>query len=271
MPDVVARVAGYSVTRAELNRYTQYAATFDSVVYPGSSEARCSQMPEAAACNRFRAEVLARLIQETTILRYARRHHMVLSDADKVIARRQLDQLMAPGAPTARLFRLGVSKRFVSQVVERQLLIQKVEEQVAGVRARTGPELHIRKIGIPSSGNASTDVREVMSIASGGKVPAGAAERTEWMAPFRMKPDVRRALSGVRRGDFVGPFSRPGYVLVVQLLGRAVHTYSAPAHAMLTSKLFRKWLQAAVRAARPECERGSRHLHPCPASMMKAA
>ena len=270
-PGIAARVGGRAITEAELRAYTRYAATFDSVVYPDSAEATCVRSPARQACATFKAGVLGRLIQERTVLNYAALHHIRLSAADNLAAQTQIRHLTATSAPTSRLFRLGISRRFVTQVVRTQLLVQRVEERVAGTRARRGPESRIRKIGIPISGNTSRDNRRLMQVAATGKVPADAAERTLWMAPFKMKPDVRRALSAARPGEYVGPFSRPGYLLLIQLLERGTHRYSAAAHAIITSKLFSAWLARAVAAAGPRCADTAGRMTPCSRRIMKVA
>jgi hypothetical protein len=269
--NVVAEVAGRPITRPELDTYTRYAATFESVVYPESTEATCARRATRAACARFRAGVLARLIEERIVLDYAHRHHIRLTPGERSEASRQVQSLMAPSAPTARLFHLGVSRAFVSHIVDRQLLIQKVEGRIVGARAKHGFEYKIRKIGIPNSGSDSADNQAVMRIATTGKIPPGAAEKTEWMAPFRMTPGVRRAVAAARPGDYVGPFTRQGYVLVIQLLESGDHPYAAPARAALTSRLFATWLSHALKRAHPRCRGSSGALAPCPASMMKSA
>lgn len=269
-PRVVARLSGQSVSQPELDAYTRYAATFDSVVYPDSTEAGCAT-DRRAACARFRSGILARLIEEHVVLGYARRHHITLTPGDLAEARLQLEKLMAPSAPTARLFHLGVTRQFVTHVVQRQLLIQRVEESVVGDRATAGPEFHVTRIGIPNSGSSTEDNRSVIQLATSGKIPAGAAEKTEWMAPFRMAPRVRQALEAAKKGDYVGPFSRPGYVLVIKLLGRGTHHYSRTAHALLTSKLFRSWVSRAVARAHPRCVGAAGTPVTCPSYLMKNA
>jgi hypothetical protein len=91
------------------------------------------------------------------------------------------------------------------------------------------------------------------------------------MAPFKMKPDVRRALAAAQPGEYVGPFSRPGYLLLIQLLERADHRYSPDAHAEITSKLFATWLARAVARAGPRCADSAGRLSRCPAQIMKSA
>lgn len=270
-PQVAARVAGHIITNADLRSYTRYASTFDSVVYPDSAQADCLTSPGQPACVAFRAGVLARLIQERTVLDYAQTHHIRLSPADKVAADAQMQQLTSKSAPTSRLFRHGISRRFVSKIVRRQLLIQRVEERVVGEKARRGLEYRVRKIGIPGSGNSSRDNRRLTQVAATGKLPADAAARTLWMAPFKMKADVRRALEEAQPGEYVGPFSRPGYLLLIQLVERAQHRYSADAHALITSKLFSAWLARAVKAGNPRCAGPAGRLIPCPPAIMKSA
>jgi hypothetical protein len=219
----------------------------------------------------FRAGVLARLIQEQTVLDYAATHHIRLSAADREAARAQMGHLTSGSAPTSRLFRLGISHRFVARIVRRQLLIQRVEERVVGARARHGLEYRVRRIGIPSTGNTAADNRRLVQVAATGKIPSDAAARTQWMAPFKMKPDVRRALAAAQPGEYVGPFSRPGYLLLIQLLERADHRYSPNAHAEITSKLFATWLARAVARAGPRCADSAGRLSRCPAQIMKSA
>lgn len=270
-PRVVAQVSGDTISAGELNEYMRYAAIFDSVVYPDSSEASCVRSVSSPTCANFRVGVLARLIEERTVLAYAARNHISLSASDRLAARAQLRAMMAPSAPTARLFYTGVSRDFVSQVVQRQLLIQRVEERVVGRAARRGLEYRIRKIGIPSSGNAGADTRRLLQIATSGTLPADAAERTEWMAPFRMKPAVRRALAVAQPGEYVGPFTRPGYLLLIQLLARRSHRYASAAHQVITSRLFGRWLAGAVAAAHPRCLDHRGFMAPCPSTVMKTA
>lgn len=270
-PRIVATVSGHRVTEAELKAYTKYASTFDSIVYPDSTEARCATAPHRAACARFRSGILARLIEEHVVLAYARRHHVWLSAADKQAARMQLRKLMDRSSPAARLFHLGVTRAFVAQIVRRQLLVQRVEETVVGARAVSGLEFHIERIGIPRSGSPEQDNRRVVQLATSGKLPRGAAQRTEWMAPFRMAPGVRHALESARPGDYVGPFARPGYVLVIRLIATGKHRYALPARDQLTSSLFRSWLTRAVTRARPRCMTAAGRLDSCPQSMMNEA
>jgi hypothetical protein len=270
-PGVVATISGHRVTEAELQAYTRYASTFDSIVYPESTEARCTTSPHRPACVRFRSSILARLLEEQVILAYARQHHLWLSAADKEAARTQLQKLMEPSSPSARLFHRGVSREFVSEIVRRQLLVQRVEESVVGSRVDSGPEFHIRRIGIPLSGSAERDNRRVVQLATGGRLPAGSAQKTVWMAPFRMAPGVRQALESARPGDYVGPFSRPGYVLVIKLIARGTHRYASPAREQLASTLFRSWVQRTVEAAHPKCMTPAGKLSSCPHSMMNTA
>lgn len=270
-PPIAARVGGHAITNTELQAYTRYASTFDSIVYPDSAEAGCLTSPGRPACTAFRAGVLARLIEERTVLDYAQSHQIRLSSADTVAAEAQMRQLTATSAPTSRLFRQGISRKFVSKIVRRQLLIQRVEERVVGDKARRGLEYRIRKIGLPTSGNAARDNRRLTQVAATGKLPGDAAERTLWMAPFKMKLDVRRALAEAQPGEYVGPFSRPGYLLLIQLVERAPHHYSADAHAIITSKLFSAWLARAVAAGNPRCAGPAGRLAPCRPEIMKNA
>lgn len=268
---VVARVAGYTVTRPQLDRYARYVATFDSVVYPDSAEAACLHQPKRRACRSLRAHVLQRLIEERVVLRYAARHHIQLSAHDKAVGKAQVRELLRPSSPTSRLFRMGISKRFVWRVVQRQLLVQQVEERVAGKAAVSGPQLHIRKIAIPTSGDVAADNRRIVRIATSGRVPADAAQKREWVPPFRLSSRARRALAAAQPGDYVGPFQHPDYVLLIQLLGRAQHTYGRKSRAEITSRLFHRWLAAAVARAHPTCLEPHRQPRPCNDRTMKEA
>lgn len=270
----VATVYHRPIQRAAVDRYLGYAVAFDALAYPDSAEAGCTRQPAKAACVRLRSQVLGRLIQERVVLSYARTRHIALDSRDLTHVAAQLKAVSAPGSPTGKLFRNGeVTRAFMRSVLERQVLVQKVESAIAGERAVRGMELHIRKLLVPAAAGASRQnlYQQTVSIAGGGPVPPGTTELYEWVAPFRLPATLRTALSGSHRGDYVGPFQKRGGFLLVQYLGKQIHPYGRPARDQLTSQYFAAWLRGALQNAHPRCLNARGRLAGCPAAVINKA
>ena len=271
---VVAVVGRHGITPAELNAYVRYVVGFDALAYPDSAEAQCARSPKGTACRHLRDEALTRLLQEQIVSDYASAHQIRLDASDRQAVEAEIGRLSGPTSPTRKLFRNGtVTRTFMRSVLDRQVLVQKVQDHLTGERALKGPALRLRRIHVDSAPGAGRDASYagLLSVASGGPLPAGATVRVDWLAEFRVPPAIRRALKGARIGDYAGPFDRDGGLLLVQLLGRGVHSYGGPARQKLTAQLFARWLDNALRHAHPRCLDARHRLAPCPARIVKAA
>jgi hypothetical protein len=271
-PQIVATVYHRPIQRAALDQYVRYAESFDALAYPDSAEARCLRAPTAAACSRLTRQVLGRLIEERIVMSYAANHRIKLTSSDWHTVNAQLSKLSGATSPTAGLFRRGTVKRaFMRSVLAREVLVQKVEAAVAGQRALRGTEVHLRKLLVPSAAGTSRQnlYQQTVSIAGGGPVPQGTTELFEWIAPFRLPANLRGALNGAHKGDYVGPFQHSGGFLLVQYLGRAVHAYGRPARDALTAKYFSAWMRRALPKAHPRCLDPANKLGPCPGGIIK--
>lgn len=270
---VVAIVDHHRITNAELSTYFQYAVSFDRLAYPDSTEAGCVRRAASPPCRQLRDKVLSRMIQERLVLEYARSRHITLNRADRQAVGVQLTAMAATGAPTARLFHSrSARKAFMRQVIERQLLVQKAEAQIAGAHARRGFEIHITRIIVPATpSNRSIQYQQALAVAGGGSLPPGSISREEWVAPFRLSKPVRSALRGASRGEYVGPFQHRFSFQIIHVLGSGVHRYGRPARATLTARYFRRWLAAALHRSTIRCLGKRGGLGRCAGQIMNAA
>jgi hypothetical protein len=259
---------------SELSAYVRYVVGFDALAYPDSAEASCASHASRPACHRLRDQALTRLLQERVVLDYASAHHIRLNRTEQRAIRTEIVRLDGPQAPTRKLFQNGtVSRGFVHSILERQMLVQKVQARVAGQQAAKGPAFKLRRIRLPLPSGLTRARMEaqVSSIRRGGPLPTGAEDRTEWIAQFRVPAEIRKALARARRGAYVGPFQHKGTLLLVQLLGQGKHAFGAPARRKLTSEIFSRWLHDSLLQAHPRCLTPQHRLMPCPPRIMKAA
>lgn len=272
-PPFVAAVGKDRISQTELSAYTRYVAGFDALAYPDSAEAACARKWAGATCARVRTQALVRLIQERLVQQYAQSHHLRLTPDDQTQIELEMAQLGAGSAPTRRLFTdHAVDRRFMRAVLARQILVQKVQANVAGERAVRGFEVHIRKftVPVPPGANRQTLYQQAVAMATGGPVPAGTQVRDQWVAPFRLPADIRLAVKGTHRGEYIGPFARSGSYILVQVVGSGVHRYAAPARRALQRAMFRIWLQHSATSRPIRCLDARGTLSPCPRSIMKS-
>lgn len=250
-----AVVGGREISPAALNAAVRYAGRFYAAAYPGtvpSSAGDCWPSKRSSACLALRRQVLARLIQEQVVVRYARTHGISLSAADRRQATNQMRALLAPSSDTAGLYGRGPRARgYLLGVLERQLLVTRVENAVVPPGTARGLAYHLRKTLVLSGPHAR---QQALALATDGSpIPTDAVVTTVWQAPFRIGPVVLAALRGAQPGAFLGPFRRKHGYLVVEFLGSGMRTYSGATSAEVRTSNFQRWLRVQTAAARPRC------------------
>jgi hypothetical protein len=213
-------------------------------------------------------QVLGRLIEEHAVLDYAKLHHIRLSLADRIRAREESQALVAlRGGRTWPFSSARQNAEFFHQLVTRELLVRTVEESIVPRSLTYGLMLHVRKFLLPVSSEADRGkvYRQAVDLATDGKpVPAGALNRTEWIAPFRIKPSMRQALLDASPGQFTGPFGHGDSYQVILLLGKKQRHYGKPARTALELRYFKGWLRRAVQAEHPICFGSQGRTMACP-------
>lgn len=264
----------HAISRSELDSYVRYVAGFDALAYPDSSQATCARRHNAPVCTQLRDQSLTRLLQERVVLDYATRHHITLSDRDTASIQTEMVRLESKSSPTRKLFYDGtVSRRFMRSILRRQLLVQKVQEHVAGRESARGPLVRIRRIRMPARSAAlrRAALTVLRAVAAGAPVPATATDRTNWIAPFRLPHAMQQALAHARTEMYLGPFEHAGQAILVRLEARTVGPYNALSRAEARSYFFNQWLQSALRKARPRCAGAGGRLTVCPPRIVNAA
>jgi hypothetical protein len=267
----LALVSGQPITRQEFQQYLTYSLHFFSWLYgPDAVQPfGCTSRQAQSTCARLREQVLARLIEERVVFAYAQRHHIRLRLQDRLA----IDQELANVRQSGQVAKLSTSSSFMRAMLDRELLVRRVEDAVAPADAKAGPSVHIRKISLPVGVSGRARVyRQAVNLATEGRgVPAGAQSREEWEALFRLGSTLRRGLAAARPGQFVGPFHRPGGYLVIQLLGRGEHSYGQPARQRLEGAYFRTWLRIQLERAAPHCFAPSGSTIDCPSGIINSA
>src|SRR5947209_11936163 len=218
----VAIVAGQRISAEDLRNYVDYTAQYysDPVTLAGQGPPlQCAGADQNWACSVVHRQVLARLLQERVILAYAQSHGIRLDRDDE---RRINVALNNPTLPHGR------SIHFLHDVLERELIIQRVEDSVVPASVKQGPSVHIMKYSLPIVQLLQKHVvyKRALDLATyGSTVPAGTRQREEWEAPFRLPKKARAALDYATVQQFVGPFRYHNTYLVIQLLGRVIHRY----------------------------------------------
>jgi SurA N-terminal domain len=266
--NLVASVGGQDITAQELQSYAHYANAFYAAAYPGSStHPACKQLqPSASQCGSLREQVLARLLQESVVLQYAREHHITLTSADQSRVTAEMEALTNPASYTADLYATAPTRRFLRHVLETQALILKVEQLVVGVQARSGFAYHLQKFVFAAGGQGRA--RAVTLAQSHHLVSGQASVETVWQAAFRLAPAVSLAASTAKPGDFLGPFPRSHSFLVVRLLAAGIHQYGRTAQIERLTQLFRSWLVNQLKRHHPACF-SPRDRTGCDLAMMK--
>jgi hypothetical protein len=271
-PLPVAQLSHSSISRAEFNLNVAYSERYFAglgEISGGSATFRCAGSQVSTPCSRVRQQVLGRLIEEHAILDYARLHHIRLSLADRIRVSEETQSLVAlRGGRSWPFSSSRQNNAFFRQLVTRELLVRTVEEAVVPESLTHGLMLHVRKFVLPvaSATESHAVYRQAVDLATDGKpVPASALVRTEWVAPFRIKPSLRQALLDARPGQFTGPFGHGDAYQVIQLLGKEYRRYGKPARTSIELGYFRRWLRRAVQAERPNCFTSQGHTMACPA------
>ena len=266
--NLVASVGGQDITVQELQSYAHYANAFYAAAYPGSAiHAACKQLqPSASPCGPLREQVLARLLQESVVLQYARERHITLTAADHSRVTAETEALTNPASYTADLYATAPTRRFLRHVLERQALILKVEQLVVGVRARSGFAYHLQKFVFPAGDQGRA---RALRLAQSHHLASGQASvETVWQAAFRLAAAVSLAASTAKPGDFLGPFPRSHGFLVVRLLAAGVHQYGRAAQVERLTQVFRSWLLTQFKRHHPACF-SPRDRTGCDLAMMK--
>jgi len=245
----------------EVTSYLEYTTRYyasSSTTAGRASPLHCRSAPANWECSVVKRQVVARLIEEHLVLNYAHDHHLSLTSADRARVR---DALRDPA-----LLRSG-KRSLVTQILLRELTVQKVEDAVAPESAKRGFAFHVVKFAIPIPGarGARAAYAQALDLATQGTpFPDGTVMRKEWEAPFRLPRQVREALDYAEPKQYVGPFRRNGTYLVVQLLSRGVHPYGAPARVELEARYFKAWLASRLAALHPRCFGDTGRQEPCP-------
>jgi hypothetical protein len=266
----LAVVAHQSISRSELHRMSDYSLRFYAALYPdtGAHRARtCLTGSRAPVCVRLREQVLARLIEEHTVLAWASTHHVTLTQTDRAQANSELARMRADNSPTAGLFtNHHVGVRFMRSVLQRQLLIQKVRAAVTSHAVVAGPAYHIQKYLVHGEGKDRRAAAEHLAT-QGRPIPPDTSTALQWQAPFRLATGMVQALDEATPGDFVGPFSTKSGFVVYRLLSRGVHQYGRPAREQLQARYFHSWLTEQLQKSPPKCFNSSDNRVPCPATL----
>lgn len=252
-----ARVGTAAISWADVQRYVDYSLRFYAWSHTLSRARRCPPGAQDRSCALVRQQALRRLIEEQLVLAYARRHAIALSAAQRQAIHVQLRSMArAHGSEPSLLSRLQVTRTFLRKLLEREALVQSVEEAVAPAWARAGPTLRVRKVALFFGGAADKQAayRQAQTLATdGGPLPARALARVEWVAPFRLAPALLSALTAAQPGQYTGPFSHARSYLVVQLLARSVHPYGSPARLELEARYLHSWLRRQWQRTQPVC------------------
>lgn len=266
---MVASVGNSRISVADLQKNVSYAARFfSSKGVTATGAFVCGASSTRHDCTALRRQVLIRMIEERVVLQYAGGHHIVLDSSDQsrlAWAVANLGSSSTSGSTS--LSRLHLSQGFLTNLLGRQMLVQKVEKAVVPVSVISGTVLHLRKFIIPAVGSAGSKRAHGAALVlatDGAPIPIGTSVRTEWEAPFRLPAPYRTSLAAAHPGDFIGPFSRPDGYEVIEFLGKAWRRYGGPARIPLEQAYFRSWLLREIRLARPVCFSRSGSQVTCP-------
>lgn len=259
-----AKVNGQPISWRDLRTNVNYAARFYAA---GAAPSSVCTTKTSALCTALGQQVLGRLIEERVVQMYASRHHITLSPADRRRATQLSKTLLTTqegsGAPTSR--------KMLISIVQRELLVQRVEEAVTASVPDGGPSYQLRRYIVPAYASRQQAYRAARRLAKHGKpVPPGTQIRTLWKSAFRLPADLHRALQIARPGQYVGPFPWPGGYEVVQFMQLDIHSYSKATRGWLISRRFTRWLEAQLRAARPVCFRHNGQVDVCPLPTVQA-
>ncbi|GAC1473954.1 MAG: hypothetical protein PVSMB7_28490 [Chloroflexota bacterium] len=220
---------------------------------------------------RVHTQSLRRLIEETVIRRYATRKRITLSPSEIQHVKQQSDALAHSDSTLSQLLtERRVSRRFLDELLTREALVRKVEGIVTRSRAEAGMSYHVREYSVPILVGAerAKAYNQALVLATDGRpIPVESEIHTRWVAPFRLSPTLRRALTGASPGTFVGPFQSGDTFLVVKLLAYRVHRYSGPARTALETRYFRSWIDREVRASKIQCYEDSGRTMACPGTI----
>jgi hypothetical protein len=262
-------VAGQRITRADVNAYVGYSIRFFAWAHQARAVGtlRCDTGRGTADCRRVQGQALARLIEERVVMAYASTHRIRLTTRDQSRIDQELNGVRQDAAGGDLLRSLGITPRFMREIVRREMLVQRVEDTVAPQSVKVGPAFHLRHFfifyGLGKSRKQARD--EALTLATdGAPVPDQAGVRVDWVAPFRLPSIIRSQLRLANPGQFVGPFPGNRSFLVLQLLAYRSHRYGKPARQQLEAEYFRRWLARAVRGADPKCVTDRGAATPCP-------
>ncbi len=261
----VAMVGSTTISQRAVQQYVNYALHFYSWVdasQPRDGATSCSTRSSTAACVTLRRQVLHRLLEEQVVAKYAAHNGIELSKSDIARVERELKQLRAPQAGTAKLFtNEGISPAFMRTVLQNQLLVKRVEAAVVGKAALTGPSFRLRKYVF---GADRQSYRSAVDLATGGvnDIP-GHTSITHWVAAYRLPPHVRSLVDVASKGDYVGPTLEGTSYVVYQILGRGNHRYGLPARQQIMARTFKAWLGQALAKLQPKCVLGNGQTAPC--------
>jgi hypothetical protein len=266
-----AVVGGQAISRSDVRRYAEYTQRFFAWAHHDAlvGALTCPGASASPACATFYSQVLARLIEESVVMRYAIRHHLSLSQADASRIDDEMIRFEGDRSSNASFFSaVHADRGFVRAVLGRQLLIEKVEAAIVPLSATVGPTLHLREIVLPYSNKNQGSQR--LSQAAGllrGNHDKLNGERTKvrWEAVFRLDADVRSALARVRPGQWAGPFARRDSVIVFQLIARQFRRYGRPARVAIETQFFRDWLDRRLTHLVVHCLNPSGFRVACPA------
>lgn len=266
----IATIQGQKITTSDVEEYETYALAFYAWVRADgavSAQPHCVAEATAGKCGALNRQVLARLIQERVALDYARAHRIRLSRGDKrAIAARIAPYLGGPHGAHASLRRLGITGSFLRGVIERQVLIGKVEDAVTAAQlARSGPQLRVQRYLVSSGKGTASSLAAARTLAQQGRpVPVGTQVQTDWVSASSLSPSIWNVLQAAEPGQFTGPFvSSQGY-LVYRLIDAKTPADPLASRQNFQLRFFHQWLQRAVRNAKPRCFSGNGSGVPCP-------
>lgn len=259
-PPAVAVVNDQPIPRSEYRQYVLYAGRF----FAAAGQGRCPG--NGAGCGALERQVLRRLLEQRVVEQYAGAHHIALSASERRQIDAQVAIVTATGTPAGKLLSgHEVSRAFIHSILTDELLVQKVEHAVVPTDLDRGRSYRLRIVTVSIGlGGEKPAFRAALDLAtSGGAAPAGATDRTEWVAAFRLGTSVQTILSQAQVGQYVGPFQHGDSFRDFQLLGRKWGRYGRPARQRLETAYFRGWLNRQLSAAHPACYAGTKPA-PCP-------
>ena len=268
-PRTVASVKGQDITTADIQQYERYALRFYAWVRADGavgSEPACNPDATSGPCLALRRQVLARLIQERLILAYAQSHRIGLSPADDKLVQARTDAYTS--GKGSSLHRLGITPAFLRGVVQRQILIAKVESKVTARQlASTAPDFYVKRYQVPTTGGRSSAEKAAATLATAGRpVPPGTRVDTLWLHPSDLNTSARALLQTAEPGQFTGPFPGGHGYLVYRVLDALSSGDPVEARQQTETQYFQSWLERAVRAAHPQCFNAQGGNVQCPAS-----